>query len=77
MIWSNGSNLWKWKWRQSCLIGNQVVSLLMTPVKSCEHYDEYESYHTSFFIIMLIEDQKFSLSKVFFILTKLTMYLHI
>jgi hypothetical protein len=33
----------------------------MMPLKSCEHYDEYESYHTSFFIITLNEDQFFFL----------------
>jgi hypothetical protein len=49
----------------------------MMPLKSYEHYAEYEFYFTSFFIIMLNEDQKFSLSKVFFIPKKLTMYLHI
>jgi hypothetical protein len=49
----------------------------MMPFKSYGHYGEYESYLTSFFIIMLNENQKFSLSKVFFIPKKLTMYLHI
>ncbi len=50
----------------------------MAPLKSYKHYGEYESYFTSIFTIMLNEYQKFSLqSKVFFIPTKFTMYLHI
>jgi hypothetical protein len=49
----------------------------MTPLKSYGHYGEYESYLISFFTNMLNEDQKFSLSKVFVIPKKLTMYLHI
>ncbi len=36
------------------LIGNQVVSLMMTPFKSHDG-GEYESYITYFFLIMFIE----------------------
>jgi len=49
----------------------------MTPFKNCKHYNEYESYIISFFIIMFNEDEKLSLSKVFISALKLTMYLHI
>jgi hypothetical protein len=51
----------------------------MTPFKSYKHYREYESYFTyMIFTIMFNEYQKISLySKVFFIPTKFTMYLHI
>jgi hypothetical protein len=38
---------------------------------------EYKSYFTSLFIIIINQNQNFSLSKVFFIPKKLTMYLHI
>jgi hypothetical protein len=58
-------------------IKDQVVSLLLTPLQSYRHYGEYESHLTSFFIIMFSEFQKECLSNVFFILMKLTMYLHI
>ncbi len=34
----------KQKCCQSCLIGDQVASLLMMPLKSCGHYNEYQSY---------------------------------
>ncbi len=78
MIWLNGSKLWKQRCCQSCLIGDQVVSLLMMPLKNCGHYSEYESYLTFLFIIMFNEGQQLSLSKVFFIpTTKITMYLSI
>ncbi len=36
------------------LIGNQVVSLMITPLKSYNG-SEYESYITYFFLIMFIE----------------------
>jgi hypothetical protein len=36
----------------------------MMPLKGYGHYNEYESYITFLFIIVLNEDQKFSLSKL-------------
>jgi hypothetical protein len=56
-------------WRPSCFIIDDAPQY--------GHYGEYEFYFISFFIIMLNEDQKFSLSKVFFIPKKLTLYLYI